>query len=244
MTWDSVAHLMTDMSQAVFGMADLHDLIATGQMDLIEKRLEVVDLSRSVARAMLIDSEKESFERKPTPLTGVPDLLDRFMIRMSAAAGMPVTLLFGRSPAGMNATGESDTRAWYNRVEALQGNSLRPRLKRLFRWLLTEGGAREPDAWDVHFKPLWTPTAKESAEIRHLQAQTDAAYLKEGVVFAEEVALSRFTAQGWSEETELVDPEQRRQLLEAEQDRALEMAENPPPEPEPEPLEDDPIEES
>lgn len=40
--------------------------------------------------------------------TGLPDVYDRVMMDVAGAARTPVTKLFGRSPAGMNATGESD----------------------------------------------------------------------------------------------------------------------------------------
>ncbi len=60
--------------------------------------------------------KKDSFTRVQTPLTNLSDILDRFATRLAAAADMPVTLLMGMSPAGLNATGESDRAFFYDRV--------------------------------------------------------------------------------------------------------------------------------
>ena len=47
---------------------------------------------------------------------------------LSSLTNIPQTLLFGRSPAGMNATGESDLENWYNFVERIQKLMLKPNL--------------------------------------------------------------------------------------------------------------------
>ncbi|MFQ8761936.1 MAG: anti-CBASS protein Acb1 family protein [Intestinimonas sp.] len=50
---------------------------------------------------------------------------------LSGASRIPVTKLFGRSPAGMNATGESDLRNYYDYVDTLREAKLRPILEKL-----------------------------------------------------------------------------------------------------------------
>src|SRR5690606_930445 len=45
--------------------------------------------------------------------TGINDIYESFMLDVSGAAQIPVTKLFGRSPAGFQATGESDLRNYY-----------------------------------------------------------------------------------------------------------------------------------
>ena len=52
--------------------------------------------------------ENDSFETHQYTFGGIADTYDRFMMDVAGAAETPVTKLFGRSPAGMNATGESD----------------------------------------------------------------------------------------------------------------------------------------
>ena len=56
--------------------------------------------------------------------TGLPDVYDRVMMDVAGAAKTPVTKLFGRSPAGMNATGESDMNNYYDYIDGLRENQL------------------------------------------------------------------------------------------------------------------------
>lgn len=230
MSWDGASYLMSDMSQAVFKIKDFLSILAAADSAAeasIVKRLELVEMSRSVARAVVLDADQEDFERKPTPMTGVPEMLRLFMLRLSSAARMPVTILFAQEPAGLSATGESDMTWWYDTVAARQATDLKPQLKQFFALLFRENGGAEPKSWGISFKPLWSPTAKEQAEIRKLTAETDKIYIDADVVTPAEIATSRFTAQGWSGET-TIDLDAREQIKEAELARAIDLAENPP----------------
>lgn len=228
-TWDGIAHLMSDIAQAVYKMKGLAEYMASNDDALVSKRLETIELGRSVVRAIVLDAESEDFERKPTPLTGVPDVMQLFVLRLSAAARMPATIMFSQSPAGLNATGESDLRWFYDTVEAERRNRLKPRLMQLFRVLWAEQGG-EPSSWDITFRPAWSPTAAEASKMRLEQAQADRIYLETDVVQPEEIALSRFGSHGWSPET-IIDVSARKSMLKAVLERIEEEAENPPPPP-------------
>lgn len=135
-TFQAVSNLAQDASQAVFGMEGLIDAIASGQEDAIRQRLELIDMSRSVARAVVLDSGAgETFERKTTQFAGLPEILDRMMMRFSAAAEAPVSLVFGRSPAGLNATGESELRNFYASVDAKRESEVKPVLVDIYTML-------------------------------------------------------------------------------------------------------------
>ncbi len=200
------AHLMLDFAQAVMKVKGLFQLVVGNQSKAIEKRAELVAMSRSVARMVMLDSEEE-FERAVTPVTGLPELLDRQAQRVAAAAQMPVTLLMGQAPAGLNATGDSDIRWYYDYAANERELHLRERLDTLIRTLFrcTEGPTAgvEPAGWKVNFHPLWQPTQKELAEIRKMVAETDALYLSNQVTTPEEVAESRWGGDEYSMETKL-----------------------------------------
>jgi phage-related protein (TIGR01555 family) len=232
-SWGAAGVLVQDFSQAVFKIAGLAKLMASNGEAVVQARLQLLDLSRSVLKAALIDKE-EDFERKTTPMSGLADILDKFAVRLAAAADMPVTRLMGQSPAGMDATGESDISFWDDRVAAEQEKKLRSPLERVLRlvMLAKDGptGGKEPEIWSASFNPLRQPTAKERAEERKIIAETDVAYIREGVLYPEEVAASRFGGDGYSAET-TIDVEGRQKILELEQAKALEKAEKPDPEP-------------
>lgn len=220
--WQSVRHLMEDASQAVYKVKGFVEMLGAGQEANIRSRMEMVELGRSVARAVILDAEGEEFERKATPFTQIPEIIDRTWQRLAAALRMPLTVLMGTSPAGLNATGESDSRNWYDQVEAYREQVLKPRLRRVVR-LVAAGLKLDPLAWDVCFPSLWQPSDKELAETRKLVAEADKIYVDTKVLPAATVAEQRFGAAGYSTET-VVNPADREAAL---------ATEEPAPEPDP-----------
>lgn len=103
--------------------------------------------------------------------TGLQEVYDSMCLDLSGASRIPVTKLFGRSPAGMNATGESDLRNYYDYVDTLREAKLRPILEKLLPVLAMSAWGAVPDGLDITFPPLWTPTAAEVAEIALKKAQ-------------------------------------------------------------------------
>lgn len=205
-SFQAAAHLVNDFAQAVQKVKGLAELIAAGDTKTVEKRAEMVAMARSIARTVLIDSEEE-YTREQTPLSGLSDLLDRFAKRVAASVHMPVTLLFGESPAGLNATGETDVRWFYDEVANKRELHLRGPLELLIRYIFlsTEGptAGEEPSIWKVVFNPLWQPTQKEIAERNKLQAEADSLYVTMQAVTPEEIGDSRFGGDEWSPETKL-----------------------------------------
>lgn len=211
-SWAGVAHLLQDFSQAVLKMRGLADAICQQESNVVLDRMNAMDQCRSVARAIPIDAEDEDFMRAQTPMSGLPETIDRLMLRVASAARMPATLLFGQSPSGLNATGESDIRLFYDQIEAEQENILRPRIDRILDILFAarEGPTRgkAPENWSYRFNPLWQPTDKERADVRKVTAETDAIYIADGVLDSDEVAVSRFGGDTYSTET-VLDTEAR-----------------------------------
>jgi phage-related protein (TIGR01555 family) len=81
MGFSSVSHLLNDFAQAIFKVRGLFAAVAADEAGLMKRRMEIMDASRSILRAILLDAgdgtaPPEEFDRKTTPLTGVPDVLD------------------------------------------------------------------------------------------------------------------------------------------------------------------------
>jgi uncharacterized protein len=216
--WDHTGAMMADGSQGVWSIKGLVQAVANGQLGRIKDRFDIAEKTRSLFRSLLLDADGEKFEYVHRQFGGIDGLLAQSAIRTAAAAQMPVTVLFGQSPAGQNATGESDIRLWYDRVEQWQEDVARPRLERLmelvFRSKTGPTKGVEPRGWRATFRPVRKATPMEQGEIRARQAQVDNAYLTTGVLRPEEVAVSRFTAEGWSAETS-IDLAGRRASLKA-----------------------------
>lgn len=186
--WAAAGVLVTDFAQSVIKIAGLWEALALDGAKAFENRLAAMEYGRSVTNAVTIDGA-DSYERQQTPLSGLPDLLEKFAVRLAAACDMPLTLLFGTSPSGMNATGESDIRFFYDRVAAYQNRKIQPALRRLIQIIFhTIGNKQEPPKWAIKFRPLWQDSAKDKAAAMLTQAQADVAWIGASVLSAEEVA--------------------------------------------------------
>lgn len=213
--------LTADASQAVFTMKGLFESIASGEKERIQTRMQLLDMSRSSARAVLLDADGEKFERIATQFTGLPEMLDRMMMRLASSVDMPVTILMGRSPAGQNATGESDFTHWYDSIGSQQTKELSPKLLRFYR-ILSAGKLTDAK---IDWCPLYEMTEKERAEIEKYEAEKWASYIDKGVLYPQEVALAKF---GKSTNGQIViDEKVRKASLEAEYE--LELDPPPPP---------------
>jgi phage-related protein (TIGR01555 family) len=210
--YNGTAHIIQDFSQGVYKIKNLGNMLAAGADANVIKRLQMLDLSRSVVRAIVVDAEGEDFTRETASLAGLSDLMERWQTRLAAAARMPASIMMGQSPGGLNATGEMELRYWYDHVRSQQEAALRPQLEKLIRVMLkaktgpTNG--QEPESWTFYFKSLWQPSQAEETDARNKQANTDQIYIQSGVVTAEEIAASRFGGDRYSYETQ-IDEESR-----------------------------------
>ena len=102
---------------------------------------------------------------------GLDNVYEAMCLNLCGASHYPMTKLFGRSPAGMNATGEADLKNYYDYVDSQREAKVRPVLQKLLPVLAMSAWGTIPDDLDITFPPLWTPTAMETAEIALKKAQ-------------------------------------------------------------------------
>lgn len=196
--WHAAGSLVANFSVPVWKIKGLAELIALDRDDELKSRIEMMALAQSVVNATVIDGELEEFERKTIPITGLPELLTQFATRLAASADTPVTKLMGMSPAGLNATGDSDVRNFYDHVKGMQDSKLRPALEKLIRVAFKSLEMPEPKDWYVEFHPLWQPTEQEQAQARNTQMQVDKGYVEMKVVTPDEVRAARFGGRKFS----------------------------------------------
>lgn len=173
---DSVK-LLERSVQAIYSMKGLASLLTTddGENQVL-KRLQLVDTSRGLLNSIAIDSEGEQYDFKTFQFSGVKDVIDATCNMLSALTNIPQTILFGRSPAGMNATGDSDFESYYNFVEKIQRLMLKRNLRTLldvvFRAGIASGDVTEEPDYKLEFNPLWSLSDTEQAAVDQTKAQT------------------------------------------------------------------------
>ena len=115
--------------------------------------------------ALMLLDEKASYESHQYTFSGIGEVYDRFMMDVSGACGIPVTKLFGRSPAGMNSTGESDLQNYYDRIEGDQQTQLLPVLEKLIPIIFISAVGAVPDDLQIVFNPVRRPTDDEKSDL-------------------------------------------------------------------------------
>ncbi|WP_457659671.1 anti-CBASS protein Acb1 family protein [Sinorhizobium medicae] len=138
----------------------------------ILERYTLAATAKGINGDLLLDKEEE-YEQKTASFATLPDILMSFLQIVSGAADIPATRLLGQSPAGMNATGESDLRNYYDRLQAMQTVEMTPAMTRLDECIIRSAlGSRDPDIY-YEWAPLWGMSEKEKADV--FKTKADAA---------------------------------------------------------------------
>ena len=136
------------------------------------ERYTLANTAKGINGTLMLDKEEE-YQSKSASFANLPEVLDRFLQITAGAADIPVTRLLGQSPAGMNSTGESDLRNYYDRVSAMQEIEMTPAMYRLDECVIRSAlGARDASIYYV-WAPLWQVSEKERADI--FKTKADAA---------------------------------------------------------------------
>ena len=163
--------LLERAQQAVHGIPELTNLLRSpGGEALVKKRVDLVDMTRSINNTIVIDAV-ETYDLKSTALSGVADIVDRLGLALSAVTGIPESLLFGRQQGGLNSTGKSDLENWYAKIGQDQNTILLPQLDKLVTVQLHVMG-KYTDYYLIKFHPLSVPSKKDTAETDYKRAQT------------------------------------------------------------------------
>lgn len=140
-----------------------------GGEEKLMKRVELTNTGKSVHRAVILDKEDE-WEQRQLTLTGVRDVIITYDARVAGAADIPATRLFGKSPDGMNATGEGDLANYFQSIGAKQDMQLRPALQQIDAVMLPSAGVKPDLPWV--FSTLMVLTEQQQAEIEAKEADT------------------------------------------------------------------------
>ena len=175
-------------------MKNLANMLATDAgEDKVLQRLQVIDMARGILNSIAIDTDGEEYRYENLSLSGIKDVVDATCNMLSAVTDIPQTILFGRSPAGMNSTGESDFENFYNMVENIQKQNMKKNTRTVIDLILqqgvVEGRIQQKPKYKVKFAALWSMSEAEQANVdktkadtEHVKAQTEQVYMENNVL--------------------------------------------------------------
>lgn len=155
------AHLRT------FKKKGLRDLLGAGgrAVEALARDIETVRKYQSSEGMTLIDAD-DTVEHFTQTFAGLSDMILQFGQQISGALQIPLVRLFGQSPSGMNSTGESDLRIYYDGIGSEQESKLRGPMTTIVSVAsMSELGRPFPDDANFAFTPLWQMSDREKADI-------------------------------------------------------------------------------
>ena len=195
-----------------------------------------ININKSIWRTLFLDKNDE-FERQMVNFTNMAELVDRFALRLAGIADIPATRFLGRSPAGMNSTGESDMNNYAIHVAALQKKLLTRPMYKLDRICTLSAGIGEPPK--CVFVPLSDFSDLDKANIDKLNTESIIAVSTSGLMDENEArnALSSIELYGdlpqWNEQkmAEMRGPDPLEMMAAESEIRIKEEKEKPNPAP-------------
>jgi len=181
-----VAHLTQEASipvvnienfqEALEGECDAANGVTNSDADTTLSQLaNTFTSTKSIFRTVFLGAN-DKFERQHVNFANIPDLMDRYAKRLSAAADIPATRFWGQSPVGMNATGDSDLENYAAHVASMQNVKLPGPLELLDTVLAKDAGLKEVISYE--FLSLMDISEKEQADIA--KTKVEAAVLAVG----------------------------------------------------------------
>lgn len=195
-----IAAMLPEAKQDVISVPGLSQALSTEDgTRLVTERFAYAARMKGLFGMLLLEGdgrspEGERYQQKQLDFSGLPEVARLFLQVAAGAADIPVTRLLGQSPAGLNATGESDIRNYHDHVAARQTVELTPAIARLDRLLIRDALGRDEPALRYAWRPLAQASEREKAEVGRLKAETAAMLAREDVVPTDVLARG---VEGW-----------------------------------------------
>lgn len=180
----NIARLVFQANVTTLKISDFGEVLAMGterqKRQVLASVAEQNRLRDSFGLQLL--SAGDSYENHPYAFAGLSQVYEAFMMDMAGAAGIPATRLFGRSPQGMNATGEADLEHYYELIDQMRERHLRPALEKLLPVMALCCWGTLPEDLTPAFPSLRTPDPREEADILAKRTDTLVRALEAGLL--------------------------------------------------------------
>ncbi len=171
---EGVSQLIYKAHLRTVGIKDLRKVLAEGgeMLDALKKEFAMLRLFQSNEHITLLDAS-DIFNTHSYSFAGLPDALLQLAMQISGATGIPLVRLFGQSPTGLNATGESDMENYYGGILQLDERVLRPGLNKVIPIAyMSANGVPIDEDFGFTFRPLKLMSDEAKADIASKASDT------------------------------------------------------------------------
>lgn len=169
----NIANLTFKACLSVYEIEGLDQIFASAS-SVAQKRMYSMIQAMSILESNLgvkLVNKGDSVQQLQYGFNGLPEIMDGAMMDCAGATTIPVTRLFGRSPAGMNATGESDERVYRGTLEQQRAIHILPALEKLAPIVCMSALGRVPEGAEFKLPPLTEMSPAEKADVVDKQSQ-------------------------------------------------------------------------
>jgi phage-related protein (TIGR01555 family) len=163
------------------GMREIIAAGGPGEQNLL-KFTDFMRRLQSIEGITLIDAKDDLAAMAQPSFAGISDALVQFGQQLGGALQIPLTRLFGQSPVGMNATGESDLRTYYDGIKQQQNRWLLVPITRIYRALAQSEGINLPEGFALDFRSLWVLSDQDKAAIATSDTNAVTAAFNAGII--------------------------------------------------------------
>lgn len=182
----SVGNLLYSFSTMVLA-TNMSSMLAPDGAGELMRRIQAYTFGRDNSGLMLVDKETEELTNVSAPLGTVDKLLAQSQEQISSVVGIPLVVLLGVTPTGLNASSEGELKAFYAHIRGYQEKTFQAPLNTILRVLQLNLDGEVDEGLTFEFVDLWELDEEAKARVRQTQAQVDGEYLDRGVLDGEEV---------------------------------------------------------
>lgn len=182
---DNTVALTTEALINVLSVEGLMDAVQDPEMEkLIVARYALMSNLKATNKTIVIDKEKETFDRKPSAFSSLPEVIETMRREVSAAIGIPYSLLFGRS-GGIGSNGDMELKNYYDNIATMQTNDIQPACTLLDECVIRSALGNRPQEIYLNWLSLYEMTDKEKAEVAKINADAAKVAVDAGIVPAQ-----------------------------------------------------------
>lgn len=184
-TRQSVSDLIHSFSVMVL-KTDMEDVLGGGSGDQMFMRVDMFNRTRDNRGTFVVDKNMEDFTNVSAPVAGLDKLQAQALEQIASVSGIPLVILLGITPSGLNASSEGEIRVFYDKIMAYLEKVCGPELHTLLQVIqLSLFGDIDPKI-TFEFESLWEMSDKDKADIRKADAEADGIYIDKGVIDPDE----------------------------------------------------------
>lgn len=162
----------------------LREIVAAGgpALDGLMKYTDIMRRYQGIEGITLIDGEDTYEQQTHAAFSGLSDALNQFGQQLSGALQIPLVRLFGQSPAGLNSSGESDLRTYYDNIMQQQMKTMHGGVTTAYRLIAQSEGITLPPNFMLKFNTLWEMDDVQKADVADKNAGTVDKAVESGLI--------------------------------------------------------------